>query len=171
MFPQYLQPHTELLKLPDHYMTKKWTTECTRRKWLRLKFIKDSMNGTGFPLTALFYMARLLYKKETKQKPNLDPSSPIQLLKQLCRKAPVWILNQNLCNAPPSLLPVQDSIRPTTASIANFSGNYKSSFSFFFFGLKMAYFQSSTTRNLYLQVHLPTERHVAVNGNGQRKCT
>lgn len=68
MFPQDLQPHTKLLKLPDHSMTMKWTTECMRRKWLRLKFIKDSMNGTGFPLTAFYTWQGSFIKKNTTSK-------------------------------------------------------------------------------------------------------
>lgn len=81
MFPQDLQPHTKLLKLPDHSMTMKWTTECMRRKWLRLKFIQDSMNGTGFPLTALFTWHGSFIKKTTAPK-HKKPHQPCSLPSQ-----------------------------------------------------------------------------------------
>jgi len=78
-----------------------------------------------------FYMVRLLYESKKKPpNPSLEPSSPIQFLKQLCRKTTVWILNQNPCDTSPSPLPVQDSTHPTTAITANFSGYFKQSLSF-----------------------------------------
>lgn len=111
MCPQHLHTHTEILKQVDPSITKEQTTECMRRKWLRLKFIKDRLNGTGFPLTALFYMARLLYGK----KPTSWPT-PIQTLNQPCCKATEWISNQDPYSWPPCSLSVQDTTHPTTTN-------------------------------------------------------
>lgn len=47
------------------------------------------MNGTGFPLTALLH-GEAPFKKIKKEK-TANPSTPGQVLNQLCRKAAVWI--------------------------------------------------------------------------------
>lgn len=144
MFPQYLQSHTELFELPDHCMTKKGATECMRRKWLRLKFIKDSMNGTGFPLTALFtWQGSFTEKKKTQptKNPTLLPPLPFSFWNSSVEKLqygfsiriPASYLQAFYLYKTPSII-----LPETLRRIANFSVNYKQ-FPLFFF-LKTACF-------------------------------
>lgn len=72
--------------------------------------------GQDFRLQLFLHGKAPLQKKKnpTYKKPNPAPSSPIQFLKQLCGKAPIWIFNQNPSIIAPSLLPVQDTIHHPT---------------------------------------------------------
>lgn len=61
--------------------------------------------GQDFRLQLFLHGKASPFKKKKKYpQPNLDPSSPIQVLKQPCRKATVYILNQNPYYIPSSHL-------------------------------------------------------------------